>query len=937
MERSDGHLERRRQILDAALRVFSERGFGGASIRRISDAAGLNSPPLVYWYFESKSDLFAATLEHYSALARGFAFGDRMEVSPDELLPQLALAELRVFEDPALSRLLRVAVAEAALDPATGERYFATLRGEALDFLTSYLDRWSRRTNVRGFRPRIEARAFFGALFFYVLNREVLPGFGGQLPDRDEYAGAVARRLLDRLVAAGAQAPPSGVPGRALPRVDDQDQPRRREAPVSPARPVETDDERTAEPPFDRHGARDEAEAPPLPVEGVSGGAAVGPERGVGPAEPRPGDGSPTSVEPESPIRPEAAEGAAPAAAFGHGTDFEEERPAASEGDLALEELVQARTEGQGPGDGEVEGDGAGTDRGSEKDERRDHGDWPVGLFDELYRETKTLEPSPLGTPPDLSPRPEIPLFDPATSRRAERAPRGVPMSRETSREDDAGAEPEDVSVQGRPPWVARGERLRDEEERRIAGSESAETQRAEEAEGPEPPEPVVAGLETDRAPSPTLGRPSPAEPPASGDASEPRREVGGVRKALFFVLPVRGHVLAALPVAQELTSRGEEVVFYTTEEFEGLVRGAGVGFRALDEEFALPGELSEGYFAAPRAMRPAVIRSIADTLRGVGRLAGWAGSEGADYAVYDPLCPWGRLVPEALGLPLVALYPSFVARENSPLARRLLPNLEGTPPPALVMPMVRLRWELREARTALGLPRLGPADLLLRPGDLSIVTLPEAFQPPTGGTLDERFVFVGPSILQRDERAYFSLKDIEARPTVFVSLGAAYDERTAGLYRACLDAFASSRWLVVMETGPGTDSALLGQAPPNVIAWPRVPRLEVLRRCDVFVTDGDIGATMEALWFGVPLVVAPRTPEQDVVAERVTELQMGLVLDPKTTSGEDLREAVDAVGAEPSYHAGLADLWVAARQAGGPRLAADSIQSFVQRARASS
>jgi MGT family glycosyltransferase len=398
-------------------------------------------------------------------------------------------------------------------------------------------------------------------------------------------------------------------------------------------------------------------------------------------------------------------------------------------------------------------------------------------------------------------------------------------------------------------------------------------------------------------------------------------------------VAPVHGHVQAALPVARELVSRGEEVVLYATEEFEELARGAGVGFRTLDGDFALPEELSEGYLAATRDLRPAVIRSISDSLRGVGKLAGWAGEEEADYVVYDPLCPWGRLIADSLGLPAIGLYTTFVARGNSPLARRLLPNLEGTPPPALVMQMVRLRWELREARSALGLPGLRSSDLLLRPGDLNVVTLPQRFQPPTGGALDERFVFVGPSILPRDERAYFSLEQIEAQPTVFVSLGSAYDEGRARLLGGCMEAFEPSRWLVVMETGPGTDPALLGQAPPNVIAWPRVPRLEVLRRCDVFVTDGDVGATMEALWFGVPLVVVPRTPEHGVMAERVNELKTGLVLDPRTASAGALREAVDAVGADPSYHAGLADLWVAARQAGGYRLAADRIQAFVAQA----
>jgi MGT family glycosyltransferase len=958
------------------LRVFSEKGFGGASIRRISDEAGLNSPPLVYWYFESKQDLFAATLAHFSKRLGGFAFGDRMESPPEELLPELARAELRAFRDPALVRLLRVAVAESALDPASGQRFVTVFRGEVLDFLTRYLQRWAEKTGHQDFHSRTEARAFFGALFFYVLNRELFPSVGEELPNPDEYADAVARRVLDRFDILShedsgrqvASVPPSS--SREFAAADVPAGPRGEETLVPGAEnvlpelePVETEPhaEREAEP-----EVISEVEAP-LSAGEIVGEPLAGATMETGDAEAaRSGAELEGAGEATSPNLRDADGETEMTGALGSSGRHEEVEEAAREepGEDRVPEDERRRAVGR-TGDDDTEVDPKSAEDESGVGEREERSEWTTGLFDELSRERPALAPPP-GAPPELPPKPEIPLFDSAASRAERAASRRPAASGDRSEAATGDVGLEDSSSEGRPPWVARGERLRDLEDQRTSGSDVPEERgEPEPSEGqrgsPEPVEerqytslrpeaspeagaPSVAALESGRseplAPQQLFPaeQPAPTEGIASMGASGAREAGdGGVKKVLFFVLPVRGHVQAALPIARELASRGEEVVFYTTEEFEGLVRGSGVGFRALGDDFVLPRELSEGYFAASRDLRPAVVRSIADSLRGVGHLAGWAADEGADYAVYDPLCPWGRLIPEALGLPLVALYPTFVARENSPLARRLLPNLEGAPPPALVMPMVRLRWELREARSTLGLSRLRPADLLLQPGDLNIVTLPDQFQPPTGGALDERFVFVGPSILQRDERAYFSLKQIEAQPTVFVSLGAAYDERIAELYRGCLEAFGSSRWLVVMETGPGTDSALLGQTPPNVIAWPRVPRLEVLRRCDVFVTDGDVGATMEALWFGVPLVVVPRTPEQNVAAERVKELRMGIVLDPKVTGADGLREAVDDVGADPSYHAGLADLWVAARHAGGHRLAADRIQSFVQHARASS
>ncbi len=52
---------RERQILDAAVRVFSEHGYHNASMDEVSDVAGV-SKPMIYAYLGSKEDLFAACI-----------------------------------------------------------------------------------------------------------------------------------------------------------------------------------------------------------------------------------------------------------------------------------------------------------------------------------------------------------------------------------------------------------------------------------------------------------------------------------------------------------------------------------------------------------------------------------------------------------------------------------------------------------------------------------------------------------------------------------------------------------------------------------------------------------------------------------------------------------------------------------------------------------
>lgn len=53
--------ERRKQILDAALTVFSGKGYHATNVSDVAAEAGV-SQGTIYWYFESKDELFHAAL-----------------------------------------------------------------------------------------------------------------------------------------------------------------------------------------------------------------------------------------------------------------------------------------------------------------------------------------------------------------------------------------------------------------------------------------------------------------------------------------------------------------------------------------------------------------------------------------------------------------------------------------------------------------------------------------------------------------------------------------------------------------------------------------------------------------------------------------------------------------------------------------------------------
>ncbi|MGC6370063.1 CerR family C-terminal domain-containing protein [Pseudomonas sp. K2I15] len=59
--------ETRARIVEAAVEVFGERGYDGASTRDIANAAGVNAPAIQY-YFDGKEGVYLACVEHLITL-----------------------------------------------------------------------------------------------------------------------------------------------------------------------------------------------------------------------------------------------------------------------------------------------------------------------------------------------------------------------------------------------------------------------------------------------------------------------------------------------------------------------------------------------------------------------------------------------------------------------------------------------------------------------------------------------------------------------------------------------------------------------------------------------------------------------------------------------------------------------------------------------------
>jgi AcrR family transcriptional regulator len=77
--------ERREVLLEAAGRLFGERGYEGTPLDEIADAAGVTKP-IVYRHFDSKRDLYLALLDRHRDDLAEFVASMPAEGTPEERL-----------------------------------------------------------------------------------------------------------------------------------------------------------------------------------------------------------------------------------------------------------------------------------------------------------------------------------------------------------------------------------------------------------------------------------------------------------------------------------------------------------------------------------------------------------------------------------------------------------------------------------------------------------------------------------------------------------------------------------------------------------------------------------------------------------------------------------------------------------------------------------
>ena len=360
------------------------------------------------------------------------------------------------------------------------------------------------------------------------------------------------------------------------------------------------------------------------------------------------------------------------------------------------------------------------------------------------------------------------------------------------------------------------------------------------------------------------------------------------MKKVACFCIPAHGHTNPMLPVAAELVKRGNAVRFYSFDEFAEKITAAGAEYISCDQY--LP-SLSEQEEAGLRSVSSTemTIQDIRITLGMDAFLEEEFRTFRPDVVFTDSVCFWGKLNAWKHDVPMVVSTSTFAFNQ---LSSQYMKNSPGELAD-MILGLPKVSRELRRLEPY-GYHVKSALSLVQSDNSTDTVVYTSSGFQPYSESFSDHYAFVGPSVFSRvlpDKNA--------ARPLVYISMGTVINDRP-DFYRSCIEALKDLELDVIISCGNATDRDSLGALPDNVRVYPYVDQLEVLSKAGVFITHCGMNSVSESLYMAAPMVLYPQTNEQKAVAERVREINAGVMLRDESPSG--IRSAVLEITGNAEY-----------------------------------
>lgn len=384
--------------------------------------------------------------------------------------------------------------------------------------------------------------------------------------------------------------------------------------------------------------------------------------------------------------------------------------------------------------------------------------------------------------------------------------------------------------------------------------------------------------------------------------------------KVAWFCIPAHGHTNPTLGLVKALTDAGHQIWYFSFETFRKKIERAGATFIGCDGyEFEMEDKGNADRVGKDKVFATELL--VSSTLALDEMTSRMIDEIKPDVVVSDSVAFWGKLAAMKHGLPYVSSTTTFAFNKYS--AKYMQESAWDIA--KMLMAMPRINKQLKRLRDK-GYPVKSLLDIVQNDNDTNTIVYTSKFFQPRSDTFSDRYHFIGPSIRPVTEPI-----EKTADKTVYISMGTVNQNRE--FYRNCVNALAATDWQVIISMGTNTDH--FEDLPENIQVYESVDQMAVLSIADAFITHCGMNSASEGLYFGVPLVLFPQTPEQDSVAKRTEELGAGVRLE--SISGEDILDVLKKVIDEPQYKEGAERISESFKSCGGTAEARAFLEQVAQ------
>lgn len=177
----------RQNVLEAAAKLFVQRGFGGTNLQDIADVLGISRPAL-YYYFKSKEDILASLVEEVTVFSglQATKLASKADFNPSETLRQMVFNHAKwLLQHPVQFRV--VDRTENDL-PAAVRRTHDKAKRAVLDNFSRTVERGIELGHFRPVDPSVTALSIIGmcswtAWWFTPEGRMPLEDVAGSIAD----------------------------------------------------------------------------------------------------------------------------------------------------------------------------------------------------------------------------------------------------------------------------------------------------------------------------------------------------------------------------------------------------------------------------------------------------------------------------------------------------------------------------------------------------------------------------------------------------------------------------------------------------------------------------------------------------------------------------------------------------------------------------------